>query len=427
MARTFLSRRAAALAGVAAAALALGLLAVWRWQTPPTLTVQPVDAPSGAGARVPRLAARPGGGLVLSWIEPAGAGHALKFAERIDGRWREPVEVARGAGWFINWIDTPSVVPIDEHFWVAHWLARSASGGKYEYDIALAISTDGGRTWRGGLRPHTSDVPAEHGFVSIFAEADGAAGIVWLDGRDYKPAPYRGAPSAGRFALRFTRVHRDGRVEPDRVIDGDVCTCCQTAAAVTADGPVVAYRGRTQAEVRDNFIVKRTALGWSERQPLGAEGWTIAGCPTNGPALASNGRRLIAAWFTAAGEAPRVRAAVLSDVAQAGVSPVDVDADAPIGRVGAQWLGEDLALVSWIGAPRRGATTAPLRLAAFDASGALRQRWTLAEVAAHRDSGVPHIARDGAQLVAVWTAAGPDYGLRLAALASAQIGARAGR
>lgn len=424
MARALLIRRAAAVAGTAVLAFGLGLAGARLWLRPPQpLPVTRIDAPSGAGARTPRLAARPEGGLVLSWVEPVAGGYALKFAERVDARWSAAIEVARGADWFVNWIDTPSVVPIDEHFWVAHWLARGGSGGRYDYDIALAVSVDGGRTWRTGLRPHASAAAAEYGFVSIFPEADGAAGIVWLDGRNDVPAPQR----SGGFALRFTRVHRDGRVEADRVIDGDVCTCCQTAAAVTDEGPAVAYRGRTQAEVRDNFFVRRTADGWSEPRPLGAEGWTIAACPTNGPALAALGKRLAAAWFTAAGGTPRVRAAVALEDVSDPAAPLDVDADAPIGRVDALWLDAQFALVSWIGAPRAATRMAPLNLAAIDARGALRARWTLAQVAANRDSGMPRIGRDGGQIVVVWTAPAPGYGLRLAAVGGADISALAGR
>ena len=51
-------------------------------------------------------------------------------------------EAAQGANWFVNWADYPSVVAIDEKFWVAHWLAKQSGGKTYDYDVALAISND---------------------------------------------------------------------------------------------------------------------------------------------------------------------------------------------------------------------------------------------------------------------------------------------
>lgn len=421
MAGAVLSRRTVvAGAAVAAGAFGVGLVGASRWlrrgeSAAPLPGVRLLDHPAGAGARLPRLAAHPDGGFVLCWVERAGTGHALRCARHVEGAWMPAVEVARGENWFVNWLDFPSVVPIGRDFWLAHRLVLRAGGGRYDYDIALAASDDGGRTWRDAGRPYASTTAAEYGFASIFADGDAAA-IVWLDGREYVKAAERHLhpDKSGNFALRATRVARDGGVEPDRVLDANVCTCCQTAAAVADGVPLVAYRGRADREVRDNKLVRRVAGAWSAPVDLGAEAWSIAACPTNGPALAARDSRVVAAWFTAAGDRPRVRAALSADAGATWGEPIDVDSAAPLGRVGAAWLDGERAAVSWIGAPAREDGRAPLMVVLLDARGRERARGSIARVAASRDSGLPQLAADRDRLVAAWTEPGPRYGIRLA-------------
>lgn len=421
MARALLTRRRLLAGGaIGAGAFALGYFGVQHWreraQRWPT-GVREVPPPAGAGARLPRLAAHPDGGCVLSWVEPVDGGHALRYALFDGDGWHAPAEVARGERWFINWIDFPSVVPIDRDFWLAHWLQRREGGGGYDYEVALALSNDGGRAWRWAGKPHSSEAPAEYGFASIFPHGD-AAGIVWLDGRDYVRASERHLhpEKSGNFALRATRVTRDGRIEPDRVLDANVCTCCQTAAAVADGVPLVAYRARTDAEVRDNKLVRRVAGEWSAPVDLGAEGWTIAACPTNGPALAARGQRVIAAWFTAAHDRPRVRASLSADRGANWGGAIDLDADAPIGRLGAAWLDDERVAVCWIGAARQ--RRAPLYLALLDVRGRELARSAIAQVAASRDSGVPQLASLRGRLLAAWTEPGPEFGIRVTEFAA---------
>lgn len=422
MARSVLTRRRLlAGAAVGAGAFALGYAGV-RYQSARALRwpgqLRELAPPAAAGARLPRLVAHPEGGCVLSWVEQSGGGHVLKWA-RYDGRrWSAPTEVARGERWFINWIDFPSVAPIDREFWLAHWLELRAGGGRYDYDIALALSRDGGLTWNMGKKPLSADAAAEYGFVSIFPDGE-AAGIVWLDGRDYvKPSERHLHPhKSGNFALRATRVSRDGRVEDDRVLDGNVCTCCQTAAAVADGATLVAYRGRTDSEVRDIQLVRKAGRDWSAPLPLGGEGWTIAACPTNGPALAARGVHVLAAWFTAAQDRPRVRAALSADGGAAFGAALDLDAAAPIGRLSAHWLHDELAAVSWIAAPSAPGERAPLRVALLDRTGRRCGGGEAAQVVPGRDSGIPQIGSAGERLIVAFTEAAPNYGLRAIELA----------
>ena len=72
-----------------------------------------------------------------------------------------------------------------------------------------------------------------------------------------------------------------------------------------------------------------------ETEPATAvsDGWMIAGCPVNGPALDADGERVALAWFTAAGEAPRVQLAFSTDGGATFEEARTIDADAPAGRV----------------------------------------------------------------------------------------------
>ena len=42
----------------------------------------------------------PDGAVILSWVEPDGDGHRLRFSQWRDAAWSEPRTVAAGAGWF---------------------------------------------------------------------------------------------------------------------------------------------------------------------------------------------------------------------------------------------------------------------------------------------------------------------------------------
>lgn len=144
-------------------------------------TDERIENPASAGARLPRLVALPNGGVLMSWVESASGRHSLRFAVFHDGRWSQQGEVAQGEDWFINWTDFPSVVAIDQSFWVAHWLVKHPGGRSYDYDIAISLSTDAGRTWSKSKVLHQDGAVAEHGFATLFP-VNGDAGVIWLDG-----------------------------------------------------------------------------------------------------------------------------------------------------------------------------------------------------------------------------------------------------
>lgn len=376
----------------------------------------------GKHARMPRMLAMPDGGVLLSWVEPTQQGHVLKFAVQKDGVWKKQGIVTQGERWFVNWADFHSVVAIDESFWVAHWLAKRPAGKTYDYDVELAITNDAGKTWRPIGRPYQDKTPAEHGFVTIFPDA-GQAGIVWLDGRNAAKNQLNpdGTEKTGHFELRYTRIQRDGTVVNDQLLDSNTCTCCWTAVASTPKGAVAAWRGRTDAEIRDNRIATLNNGQWSQPAPLGGEQWEIAGCPVNGPALAANNQQVLSAWFTAQGDSPRIRAAFSDDAGQHFSAPIEIDNAAPVGRVSVLWQNASTAYIAWMSASYQSGKKSWLMLRKISPDGVLSSPVKVVELSAGRDTGVPQMVATKTGLLLAWTHAAPNYGIHLHQVSWAEL------
>src|SRR5262249_7711177 len=202
-------------------------------------------------------------------------------------------------------------------------------------------------TWDKPFIPHRDGVKAEHGFVSLFPAKDGSLAAVWLDGREMKPAEGASGHGHGNMTLRYVKIKRDGALVDDAALDTRVCECCQTSAAMTADGPVVVYRDRSEAEkeIRDISIVRLKGDKWSAPRPVFQDGWQLNGCPVNGPAVAAAGQRVAVAWFTGADKTSRVKLAFSDDAGESFGQPVAVDDGNPAGRVVALLLDDGSALV----------------------------------------------------------------------------------
>lgn len=370
---------------------------------------------AATGSRLPRLRSLPNGDSLMSWVETKADGHALKFAVLHNGRWLRQGEVAQGANWFVNWSDFPSVVAIDAKFWAAHWLVKKAGGRPYDYDVATAVSTDAGASWSAPKSPYTDTTAAEHGFAAL-VPVDGAAGIVWLDGRDYvkKAEQAQHAQKSDNFSLRYTRIQRDGSIGGEQIIDSNTCTCCWPSVAVSSAGPLAVWRGRTDGEIRDNRIALLRDGQWTKPMPLGAEGWKIEGCPVNGPALAANGNLVVAAWFSAEGDRPRVRAAFSNDGGLHFAPAIDIDAIAPLGRIGLVLDDNGGAVISWMTAADTVTKKSSLALRTIQADGTLGAVKQMVAISAGRDTGVPQMIATKAGLLLAWTDAAPDYGVSTA-------------
>lgn len=362
----------------------------------------PADPPAGAGAMAPSLTAA-GKDLLLTWLEPLGppkepTGHQLRFARLSAAGWSKPATVASGPGFFANWADFPGVGQAPDGSLTAHWLAKTGDD-TYAYGIYLARSADGGATWSKAGMLNDDKVPAEHGFVSWVAEPAGLRAF-WLDGRE--------TAKKGPMTLRTALLDK-GAPSQSELVDDRVCDCCQTGAALAAAGPVVAFRDRTAEEIRDIYVVRRTASGWSKPVRVGADNWKIPGCPVNGPAIAASGRQVAVAWFTGAPPAgPRVQLAVSNDGGATFGKPVLIDGGKPLGRVDLVLDGTD-AIVSWMSLV---GDNAAIRLRRVSPAGKMGAPLTIAATSSARGSGFPRLAVQEGRLHIAWVEEG-DQGRRV--------------
>ena len=342
---------------------------------------------------------------MLSWVERAGATAHLKFASYGPRGWSVAQTVASGDDWFVNWADVPSVLRLDDGSWAAHWLQRSG-GDKYAYDVRLSHSSDDGRTWAPAFTPHHDGTKTEHGFASLLQMPGAGLGIVWLDGRQTKAATAHAdghAAGGGAMTLRFGAYDRAWRQVADTPIDLRVCDCCPTTAAITSEGPIVAFRDRSADEVRDIHVSRLENGRWSEPTAVHADGWKIAACPVNGPMLGARGREVVVAWFTAVDDVGHVYVAFSRDAGRTFAEPVRVDEAASLGRVDVEMLDDGTAVVTWIELSDPGASLMVRRIGPKDG------RWPSVRVATlegSRTSGYPRMTRQGAELLFAWTDAG---------------------
>ncbi|MGV3519954.1 hypothetical protein [Luteitalea sp.] len=201
----------------------------------------------------------------------------------------------------------------------------------------------------------------------------------------------------------------------DTPIDQRVCDCCPTTAAVTSDGPIVAFRNRTEDEVRDIFVSRLEGGRWTEPASVHDDGWKLAACPVNGPMLSARGRQVVLAWFTAVGDVGHAYVAFSHDAGRSFGRPIRVDDFASQGRVDVELLPDGAAAVSWIelATPRAG-----FMVRRVERGGSRSAAVRVATLEGSRASGYPRLARDGTSLVFAWTdTAAPDSIVRTAVAA----------
>lgn len=353
-----------------------------------------LPTPAAAGSGEPDLTVAPDGSVYMSWLERRDSlVWRLRVARLAGQQWEAPLTIAEGDSFFVNWADFPRLIAPAKDRLVAAWMWKRP-GGTYAYDVRIASSKDGGRKWTAPETPHRDGTATEHGFVSMAREGKGVR-IVWLDGRNGEGK----SEGEAEMTLRTAWLDPDGRLGPEELLDPRVCDCCQTSAAATATGTIVAFRDRDPDEIRDIGILRNTG-SW-ERSAAPSDHWKIGGCPVNGPALAARGSMVALGWFSAAADTARVRLAISRDGGW-GVSQISrVDDGDPIGRVATAILPEGPPVVSWLEHERNGRASVRIRRVGIYETP--RRSLTVALTAGTRGSGVPRIAVDRTRVIVAWT------------------------
>lgn len=351
-----------------AAALLAASLAVGSAQAQVFAGFERVDSPGSIRAEQPSIVALSDGRALLTWTELSEPFRATVKTALFDGTgWSVPVAVTTGDDLFVNYADFPSAVGLDDGTLAVHWL-RIIGASPYAYGIEIALSSDDGATWGEPIVPHRDDSPREHGFVSLLADGPESALVMWLDGRNYDSSE-PGAPT-NAMQLRSTTLGSDAALGDDIKLDARTCTCCQTSATRTGDGTILlAYRDRTIEETRDISVVRRVDGHWSAPVPVSKDGWEIAGCPVNGPAIDAKGERAALAWYTEAARTPTVKLSFSNDNGATFDTPHLIDLGDPSGRVDLILLDDGSALVSWVELTDGGETLLVCRATAQDGCG----------------------------------------------------------
>ncbi len=378
--------------------------------------VRPLDGPAAEGSSSYSLTAAEDGAVFLSWVERLNeGGHALRFAELQGDAWGPAVTIASGENWFVNWIDHPAVAALGGDRLAAHWLVHDEDReGDYGYGIRLAFSDDRGATWRPVFQAQGEGSDGYAGFVA-YAGIAGGFEVAYLSsvgddlaaqGSTDTPGP-DGGGAAGhgeaepRMTLRSARFGMEGTLSDDREVDADVCSCCTTAMAATPRGLFLAFRDRREGEFRDISFARLREESWTSPELVHRDGWHIRGCPTNGPALASDETGPAVAWFTAAGGESRVLAAFWDPKEQRFRDPIRVDDGSPRGWAGVAMLNGGSAAVSWVERSENGGNA--LRVRRVTRAGSTGEAVTVAPAPAGRSAvGVPKIALGGDRLIFAW-------------------------
>jgi len=350
----------------------------------PALVVETLKPPAAGDATAAQMTSS-GGKTLLSWLERAGEKTSLKFSERLPTGWSTPMLVVSSEHLISNFADVPSVRALVDGSLLAHWIEMNGPDPE-AYDLKLSTSRDGGKTWSAPTSPHKDGTKTQHGFASFFTVGT-STGLVWLDGRQ---------TSGGKGDMTL-RASTSIPVKSDMLVASRVCDCCPTAAANTADGPIVAFRGRTPDEIRDIYVTRLDGSAWAAPVLVHQDGWKINGCPVNGPAIAARGKDVVVAWFTMEKGQGRAYAAFSADAGRTFRAPVRVDDVGSTGRVQVELLADGSAAVSWI---ELGKGPSQLMVRTISPTGT---RSRPAEIALGLGTQFPRMAASKGELVFAWT------------------------
>ncbi len=357
--------------------------------------ITPIATPAVAPASGPNICATPEGGALLSWVEKDTTNKisTLKYANWQNNSWGDAQTIAQGKDWFVNWADFPALAAQSDGRLLANWMTKSAAS-TYAYDVILAQLSDDSKIWSEPFSPHNDKTPTEHGFVSMQPLSNGNFAVSWLDGREMA--------EDGPMTLRFATINTAGEVTNQALLDNRVCDCCQTSMTIAADGSIlVAYRDRSDEEIRDMSIVRYADSAWSSPVSIANDGWNIAGCPVNGPALTSSASLVAASWFTMGADSKaKVLCAFSDDFGKSFGDPIRIDTGDPLGRVDIVFVNDKTTLVSWLETVED-----KTRIAARTVSsdGTLSEVVTVAETLPSRSSGFARMGLTPDGVIIAWT------------------------
>ena len=335
--------------------------------------------------------------LSLTWISSDEDMNAeLNFRQFKDGDWLNPMTLAVGSDWFVNWADFPTHAISGDQV-LTSYLKKSA-GESYTYDVFLSLHNLSGEKVKEDFILNTDGFKAEHGFVSIVAKDDEGFLISWLDGRNTveKDADGNHKP----MTIRFAEITNNGDIINENELDASVCDCCQTSITNTDKGPLVVYRDRSEKEVRDIYVTRNIDNKWEAPAPVHNDGWVIYGCPVNGPKVVSDSNNIAVSWFTVYEGKPRVNLSFSESYGSSFSTPIQINDHNAIGRVDVAYLNDKEVLVSYM---EDDDFDTYLRLKKVSIGGKVSKPITISKIDSGRNTGVPQLEILNDEIFIVWT------------------------
>lgn len=337
--------------------------------------------------------------LYMSWISSTDQGNALQYSKYANQSWSSPHTIAQDSTWFVNWADFPSIIATSNGPIAAHWLKKSP-GGTYAYNVNISINNKN-NPWSSVLTPHQDGTATEHGFVSMIPWDGDTILAVWLDGRQTAGSSeddYYDLDKA--MTLRAALISSEGTIEEEFLIDAAVCDCCQTSLVKTTNGALVAYRNRTEDEIRDIAVSRFDGKQWSSPQIAYQDNWKIGACPVNGPKLAAEGSMALLAWHSGSEDSPGTKAAISTDNGKTFGNPVILNKRESLGRVDAA-VKKERAFVSWM--EKDSSEQANLQLASFGLNDTTATTKKIDQLNSSRQTGFPQMEMIGSEIIFAWT------------------------
>jgi hypothetical protein len=363
-----------------------------------TFQIEDIEAPSIKNGAQPYLQISKSG-LFLSWQESNNGKNSLKYSRLSKNGWSDPVELASGTNWFINWADFPSLAINQEGQLLSHYLPKSGES-TYAYDINV-VMTNGDKSFK----LHDDTTQTEHGFVSSTALKDNKFLITWLDGRNTTMDEHH---HGGAMNLRAVILSSSGEKENEWLLDEKVCDCCQTSTTLTSSGPVIVYRDRSDNEIRDIAYTRYINGSWTSPEKIADDQWQINGCPVNGPQVTSSDNNIAVAWYS--GKNPGVYLATSNDGGNSFSKPLVVDNESTIGRVDLVIDEDENIWVSYISTDNKDAV---LKVAQFSKKGKILTKTSIASLETSRKSGFPQMEIFDEDIYFAWTNAQDPKGITI--------------
>jgi hypothetical protein len=360
--------------------------------------VQIMENPSGENSHLPRLFSNDGG-LYFSWVTQKDSMAVMNYSVLINGAWKPAAEIIRGNDWFNNWADFPSIAENDGN--ILSSILQKSANGTYTYDVKLNLYNAKNNSWKNNFILHDDGTQSEHGFVSMLPWEDDQFFVTWLDGRETIGKGHGG----GQMTLRGAFITSEGEIVNDVELDPRICDCCQTSAAKTANTILVAYRDRSDEEIRDISVVRLVDESWTQPITIGNDNWKIPGCPVNGPSIDAFEQSVAVVWFSAASGEGDVMVAFSNDSGESFGPSFRIDAGSATGRVDIAMINDNEAAVLWM-QPK--GDDEVIYLMKINSHGYTGNPVIISKTSPERASGFPQLELLGDTLYFAWTSLGEE-------------------